>query len=61
MAKQRVYELAKELNKENKEIIKILKDQGAEIKNHMSTVTEEQASKVKEFFKPKKKEQPKKD
>ena len=50
MAKIRVYELAKSLNKDSKEIIEILKKNGIEVKNHMSSVTDEDAQKVKERF-----------
>ena len=46
MAKIRVYELAKNLNKDSKEIIEILKKNGVEVKNHMSSVTDEDAAKV---------------
>jgi len=50
LAKIRVYELAKNLNKDSKEIVEILKKNGVEVKNHMSSVTEEDAEKVKERF-----------
>ena len=50
MAKVRVYELAKSLNKDSKEIIEILKKDGVEVKNHMSSVTEEDADKVRGRF-----------
>ena len=50
MAKIRVYELAKSLNKDSKEIIEILKKNGVEVKNHMSSVTDEEAQKVKDRF-----------
>ncbi|MFA9375440.1 MAG: translation initiation factor IF-2 [Lachnotalea sp.] len=40
----RVHELAKKTNKESKEIINILKDKNIEVKNHMSTLTEEAVS-----------------
>ena len=50
MAKIRVYELAKSLNKDSKEIIEVLKKNGIEVKNHMSSVTDEDAQKVKERF-----------
>ena len=46
MSKIRVYELAKNLNKDSKEIIEILKKNGVEVKNHMSSVTDEDAAKV---------------
>ncbi len=50
MAKVRVYELAKSLEKDSKEIIEILKKDGVEVKNHMSSVTEEEADKVRGRF-----------
>ena len=50
MAKIRVYELAKSLNKDSKEIVELLKKNGVEVKNHMSSVTEEDAGKVRERF-----------
>ncbi|MCM1179596.1 MAG: translation initiation factor IF-2 [Clostridium sp.] len=48
MAKIRVYELAKNLNKSSKEIIEILKKNGVEVTSHSSSVTEEDAAKVTE-------------
>ena len=38
MAKFRVYEIAKKYNKDNKEILEILKANHVEVKNHMSTI-----------------------
>ena len=46
MAKVRVYELAKSINKDSKEIIEFLKNNGVEVKNHMSSVSDEDAEKV---------------
>ena len=43
MAKIRVYELAKSLGKDSKEIIELLKKNGIEVKNHMSSVSDEDA------------------
>lgn len=40
MPKMRVHELAKELGRENKEVIEFLKGQGVDIKSHMSAVEE---------------------
>ncbi|MCM1157617.1 MAG: translation initiation factor IF-2 [Clostridium sp.] len=48
MAKLRVYELAKSLNKDSKEIIEMLKKSGVEVKNHMSSVSEEDEKKIRE-------------
>lgn len=46
MAKVRVYELARELGKDNKTLEKVIKGLGIEIKNYMSTLTLEQADVV---------------
>jgi translation initiation factor IF-2 len=46
MAKVRVYELANELNIESKELVKKLKAGGLDVKNHMSTLDEEEAKKA---------------
>ncbi len=56
MAKIRVHELAKELEKENKDIIAALQKIGVEIKSHMSNVEEEDAGKVRAMFAAKKTE-----
>lgn len=50
MSKFRIYEIAKELNVENKLIIEKLKDMNIEVKNHMSSITEEQCNSVKKAF-----------
>ena len=50
MAKVRVYELAKSLDKDSKEVLEILKKNGVEVKNHMSSVSEEDAGKVRARF-----------
>ena len=47
MAKLRVYELAEQMNKINKEILSILKDKGIEVASHMSTLSDEQIDAVK--------------
>ena len=47
MAKLRVYELAEQMNKTNKEILSILKDKGIEVASHMSTLSDEQIDAVK--------------
>ncbi len=47
MAKLRVYELAEQMNKTNKEILSILKDKGIEVASHMSTLSDEQINAVK--------------
>ncbi len=62
LAKKRVYEIAKQLNISNKELIDRLKEIGIEVNNHMSTVDEENAAKVSELIEkknaPKKEEKP---
>ena len=50
MAKKRVYELAKQLNISNKDLIEKLNELGIEVNNHMSTVDEENAELVKELL-----------
>lgn len=53
----RVHELAKKLNRESKEIINLLKNKNIEVKNHMSTLSDEAVAIVEaEFSKPKKEE-----
>ena len=46
MAKIRVHELAKELAKDNKDVITALQKLGVEVKSHMSNVEEADAGKV---------------
>jgi translation initiation factor IF-2 len=48
MAKVRVYELAKELNMDSKELVEKLKAGGINIKNYMSTLDEDTAAKARE-------------
>lgn len=50
MAKMRVHELAKEIEKQSKEIIKFLFGKGIEVKNHMATLEEDQVEMVKKEF-----------
>ena len=50
MAKIRVHELAKELGKENKDIISALQKIGVEVKSHMSNVEEEEAGRIRAAF-----------
>jgi translation initiation factor IF-2 len=51
LSKIRVYELAKELDITSKELISILLDQfGAEVKNHMSVIEDEDAELIKVLF-----------
>ena len=49
MAKFRVYEIAKKYNKDNKEILEILKANHVEVKNHMSTIGDEQIKMMRSY------------
>ncbi|EEU30690.1 translation initiation factor IF-2 [Limosilactobacillus coleohominis 101-4-CHN] len=51
MAKERIYELAKELKMPSKQLVKIANDQGMSIKSHMSSVTPDQAAKLRQAAK----------
>lgn len=46
MAKERIYELAKELKMPSRNLVKVAKQQGMAIKSHMSSVTPEEAEKL---------------
>jgi len=46
--KIRVYELAKKLNRSNKELMAVLEQLGIQIKTHMSSITNEEAQMVEE-------------
>ena len=59
MKKVRVYEYAKEIGKQSKDIISVLKDAEIEVSNHMSMLTEEGLAKLDSVFKKVKKEKPK--
>ena len=59
MKKVRVYEYAKEIGKQSKDIISVLKDAEIDVSNHMSMLTEEGLAKLDSVFKKVKKEQPK--
>ncbi len=50
---KRVHELAKELDKTNKEILAFLSGKNIEVKSHMSMLSEDQESMVKKAFAPK--------
>ncbi len=50
MGKVRVYQLAKELGINSKELVNTLQELDISIKNHMSTIDEEEASTVKELY-----------
>ncbi|WP_242336900.1 translation initiation factor IF-2 [Limosilactobacillus urinaemulieris] len=51
MAKERIYELAKELKMPSKSLVNVAKDQGMDIKSHMSSVTPDQAQKLRQVVK----------
>ncbi|MEQ9620138.1 MAG: translation initiation factor IF-2 [Deltaproteobacteria bacterium] len=48
MSNVRVYELSKDLNKSNKEILNIAKGLGISVKSHASSISEEEAQKIRE-------------
>ena len=50
MAKIRVHELAKELDKQSKDVINLLHEKGVEVKNHMATLEENEIDYVKKAF-----------
>lgn len=51
MAKIRIYELAKEVGKPSKELVTIAKTLGFNVKSHMSVVSDDEASKLKQSIK----------
>ena len=51
--KIRVYELAKELDKPNKEVIELLQKRGVNVKSHSSSITAEEAQDLRNSLKPK--------
>ena len=52
MAKIRVHELAKELAKENKDVLTALQKLGVEVKSHMSNIEDADAGRVRALLKP---------
>lgn len=46
MAKVRVYELARELNEDNRALERVIRNLGIPIKNYMSTLSPEEATRV---------------
>ncbi len=50
MAKQKIYELAKEINKPSKEVVDYLNKHGVEVKNHMNVIEDAQIEMVKKAF-----------
>lgn len=51
MSKIRVHELAKQLDKSNKDVMQILTENHVEVKSHMSTLTDEHVDIVTKHFK----------
>lgn len=51
MAKERIYELAKELKMPSKGLVKVANQQGMNIKSHMSSITPAQAQKLRDVVK----------
>ncbi|HGK0093400.1 TPA: translation initiation factor IF-2 [Streptococcus pneumoniae] len=52
MSKKRLYEIAKELGKESKEVVARAKELGLDVKSHLSSVEEAVAAKIAASFKP---------
>ena len=50
MSKMRIYELAKQIEKDNAEIVALLKEKGIDVKNHMSSIDDEAINIVKAAF-----------
>ena len=51
MTRIRVHELAKELGKQNREIMELLRAEGIDVKSHMSNVEESQAAVIRKKIK----------
>ena len=51
MSKKRLYEIAKELGKESKEVVARAKELGLDVKSHSSSVEEAVAAKIAASFK----------
>ncbi len=54
MPKLRIYEIAQEINKTNKEVLDFLKEKNIEVKSHMSTLEEREEKMVRDAFSGKK-------
>ncbi|MBM6728422.1 translation initiation factor IF-2 [Limosilactobacillus ingluviei] len=59
MAKERIYELAKELKMPSKDLVKLANDHGMAVKSHMSSVTPDQAKQLRGLMQPAAKPTPK--
>src|SRR5690554_6310952 len=46
LPRKRIYELAKELKVSSKDLMELLQELGFSVKNHMSTISEEEAEQV---------------
>ena len=55
MSKKRVHEIAKEINMASKDLVEKLQEKGFDVKNHMSTLSENEVEKAKEALLPKQK------
>lgn len=55
----RIYELSKELNLSNKELLDFFKEKGVDFKSHMSLVSDDAQNQARSFFKKEKKSKPK--
>ena len=51
MAKMKVYELAKEMGMESKDLLAVMKNKGIEVKSHMSVLEDEQVENLKNAMK----------
>ena len=60
MAKMRIHEIAKSLNIKSGELVKILNDNGFEVKSHNSNIEDDAISFILKHFSPKKEEMQKK-
>ncbi|GFH40811.1 translation initiation factor IF-2 N-terminal domain-containing protein [Lactococcus insecticola] len=54
MSKKRIYEVARELDKESKEILSVAKELGFSVKTASSGLDEDEVAQVEQYFKPKK-------
>lgn len=52
MSKMRIYELAKELGKDNKEIVDYMLKKGVDVKSHMSMLEDEHVAMARQEIKP---------
>ncbi len=50
MDKKRIYELSKEIRVDSKKILDKAKEKGFDVKNHMSTLGEDEEKQMRDFF-----------